>query len=214
MPTRGLSIQSTLLWQPQLVAALPEGFKNLVQEAQVPRDMLEVLIRMSSDPLLSATAATYPRVPSYLIQVRSVPVLKSCSSFYISDTIEHASFEKLLCNGLIRYCADAANSTLFNVINAGRRRELIHKLPNVDCSRLTITKLNCLIWLWLVAIESRRAWRVIAPGGRLLLGALRQHFPHVAAWSPADLDKLCYKFFWTKDFSLRARSFWGSGQSK
>lgn len=167
--------------------------------------MLQVLIRMSSDPLLSAIAEIYPTVPSYLLQLRSLPVLKSCSSFYISDTIKHPSLEKLLCNGLIRHCASAGNSTLFNVINSGRRLELTHKLPNVDETRLTRTQLDCLIWLWLVGIESWRARGVVAPRGRMLLYELLQRFRHTGTWSTADLDKLCYKFFWTKHFSRRAR---------
>ena len=211
LPVKILCIRSVLLRQHELVDNLPECFRKLIGQGDVPLDMLQVLFRMASDPLLSDTTDTYPKVPSIMLPRDSEYILDGYSSMTISDTIKQPSFEKLLFNALLRYYMNAANSTLFNVTNFGRRMELTHKLPNIDCSQLTTDQLDCLVWMWLVGIESWRAWGAIAPRGWVLLGQLLHQCPRVTQSSVDDLDKLCYKFFWTQDFSIRARSFWKVG---
>jgi hypothetical protein len=191
-----------------ILRSLPDGFAQLAFEGHLSLDVVEVLSRMAQDPALTNSAKSRPAIDGTGLRTKHSYVFSSCAAFSSPDLPAGPSFEKVLCMALVRYCINATNLLNCSVTIFGVRLELTNTLPKFSSYHCSPIQRDCLLWIWIVCIESWRVMGTLTAHGWLLLIEMRKQFVVVGIWSYADVDRLCSRFFWTKDFAERARSFW------
>ncbi|KAJ9616911.1 hypothetical protein H2200_000631 [Cladophialophora chaetospira] len=179
------------------------GFHQLVTENALSFSILRILFRAIHITSLN------PRGRSELLtKTRQSPkryndFWEACPGLRTSDT-SVSVFEKLLSLTLICYC----------YIAFGSRFPQTHlRASSVEATELigsyfpkTQAEEDCLIWMWIIIIDSWRLGNRLQPGGISLLFDLQLRFPayrHVSA-----VTDLANRFLWTADLNASVHMYW------
>jgi len=181
-----------------LVSQLPPGFRKLAQKGRIALDMLTVLknivaFQMWSDKheadLRRVLLAAAP------LKKRHCDIWEACSCLLVPGP----SFEKYLCLALILYCLNtfSPRRSYLSSSNLGfttPRHLLTQKLPSF--SEYSEDETDCLIWIWLVLIDSWRAKDGShSDGAETLLLQFAERFPSYCAWT--RIEYVMKQFFAT-----------------
>lgn len=193
-----------------LVNTLPNGFKPLAKVGRLSCHLLRLLGRAQEMAVAVATGTTkaflaVPNKDPYPDFLAAVPCLEP------SDDGE-AGFERLIACAIFlltsRLLAPAKRA-IWSLPATGGRMILTEQIFN--CRVDTDAEKNCLIWLWLISIDS---WGIVSgelpENGRQLVRQLKVRYPEISEWS--HLSNVAKEFFWTKELEISCEGYWKSEQ--
>ncbi|OAP56700.1 hypothetical protein AYL99_08812 [Fonsecaea erecta] len=199
---------------------LPCGFRNLARAGALSLETLQIIHRISVKQDWSPQDPTYKGKYGEEMSKVYGPVAgqawnfwDACAAFRAPEGPRGPSLEKMICLALFRYCANRANHLRPKAcIYHSATTQLTARLPEfrVSSSR---TERDCLIWIWLVAIDS---WAMaqnsaeLSHEGRQLLLKMRKAMPELQDWEWWDLESLGQKFFWRDDIRILLKAIWES----
>lgn len=178
------------------IQALPLGFQHLIQAGRLSNSIIEVIFRLK-DTHASAHKANSPESDgtSRTEEVRPTHTSfwEACPSMALPDIDGEAAIEKMLCLGLLLFCANffspVPNCNSFTVIT---RVELTKRLSHHMKTRSPDQE-DCLAWIWAITICSYLINGELTTTGALLRDGLFQRFPDLMKLSRAE--EVFRKFF-------------------
>lgn len=193
-----------------VVSALPRGFGPLAESGRLSCQVLQVLARMQE----MLVAMTSGRIQMFLSTPNQDPYPDFCSAvpcLYASKGGE-AGLERLLCCALFLLTSrllSPRKQVPWSLPVTGGRTILTQQTFN--CQVESDIEKRCLIWIWLIAIDS---WAVesgdIPETARWLMQRLRERYPETSAWS--YVSNVVSDFFWTQDLETSCEGYWRSCQ--
>ncbi|KIW75478.1 hypothetical protein Z517_10219 [Fonsecaea pedrosoi CBS 271.37] len=202
----------------KIIDKLPCGFRNLARAGVLSSETLQIIHRISVKQDWSPQDATYrekqgkERTKVYRpVAGQAWNFWDACTAFRTPDGPGGPSLEKMICLALFRYCANRANRLRPKAcIYHSATTQLTARLPAFRVSSAR-TERDCLIWIWLVAIDSwamaQNSPELSADGARLL-AKMRDALPELRDWAWWDLECLGQKFFWRDDLRVLLRANW------
>ena len=192
-----------------LVNELPPGFQKLAQKGKIALDLLTVLRNIVA---YHAWSNTYDlRLRTSLLSAapqnkRYCDFWEACSCLLVPGP----SFEKYLCFALLLYCLNTfsprrSHLSASHMAFGTPRQLLTQKLPTFNESSEDETE--CLIWIWLVLIDS---WRAVngahSEAAAALLLQFAECFPSYCVW--AKIEYVLGQFFATDCMVADIRRCW------
>jgi hypothetical protein len=191
-----------------LIGRLSPGFQTLVTEQVLSYDILPLLFRATHlarlgprarDELLNQTRRSSKQYDDFW---------EACPCLCMPDT-SCALLEKLLSLTLVCYSFMAFGSRSYPTALRGAQFEVTSKIAAyVPQSR---TEEDCVIWMWIVIIDSWRMGRRLQPNGVALLFSLQARFP--ALRSVGAAVEVARRFIWTRDLDFSIREHWDDAMS-
>jgi hypothetical protein len=186
-----------------IIARLPFGFQQLFVESALPMNILPLLSRATHITNLGG----YDR-HELLLRTRGSTkpyndFCEACPCLYAPD-VSPPMLETLLSLTLICYCYTAFGSRSYPTALRVARLEATKKIPLV--SPKSQTERDCLIWMWIILIDSWAIGKSLQPLGTVLQFDLQSRFPALRH-EDAVID-LVSQFLWTPDLTKSVRTYW------
>lgn len=193
-----------------LVSTLPDSFKRLAEVGRLSCHLLRLLGRAQEMMIAVATGTikAFLAVPSqdpYSDFLTAVPCLDP-----LDDS--EAGFERLIACAIFlltsRLLAPAKRA-IWSLPATGGRAILTEQVFN--CQVNTDDERHCLIWIWLIAIDS---WGIVSgelpEKGQQLTRQLRRRYSEASNWP--YLSNVVKDFFWTNELDMSCERYWRSQQ--
>ncbi|KIX94218.1 uncharacterized protein Z520_09928 [Fonsecaea multimorphosa CBS 102226] len=204
----------------ETIERLPCGFRNLARAGALSSETLQIIHRISVKRDWSPQDHEYRERQGEEKTKVYGPVAgqawnfwDACTAFRNPEGPEGPSLEKMIWLALFRYCANRANRLRPKAcIYHSATMQLTARLPTFRVSN-SRTERDCLIWIWLVAIDS---WAMaqdsteMYPEGLQLVSQMHKAMPELGDWEWWDLESLGQKFFWREDIRTVLRANWES----
>lgn len=181
-------------------AVLPRGFQNLVDGGFLSMDTQRLLARFSHACRygLESVPKAEQHFPDFAMASPHV-------------TSSEPSLEKCLTLALICYAhmrwAIAPNyvaGILCHTISRTKLSQALALAPKFD----TPAEIECMIWIWMVLIDSYRLQGSVLPKtGLSCLGEFRWHYPDWHSWATIENEILPH-FFWRDGDSVAIKHAW------
>lgn len=193
-----------------LTSTLPSGFKILAEVGRLSCHMLSLLGRAQEMAAAVATGMTkaflaVPNQNPYADFQEAVPCLDP------SDDGE-AGFERLIACAIFLLTSrllSPAKRAIWSLPATGGRAILTEQLFN--CRVENDAEKNCLVWMWLITIDS---WGItsgqLPEKGQQLTRQLKVRYPEMSDWS--RLSNVVKDFFWTNELDVSCERYWESEQ--
>lgn len=194
-----------------IVKTLPLGFKKLVQAGRLSCQVLELLGRAQEmvDSVAAGTTKAFLATPNenpYPDYRAAVPCL---------DAIDggEAGLERLISFAIFLLTSrllSPVKTAIWSLPTTGSRTLITQQALN--CQVDNEDERHCLIWLWLVGIDS---WGVVSgtvpEKGQELMQQLKSRFPKASNWR--YLSDVVKEFFWTDDLESSCERYWHASNS-
>ncbi|OQV05247.1 hypothetical protein CLAIMM_10019 [Cladophialophora immunda] len=204
----------------KITEKLPCGFRNLARAGALSSETLQIINRISikrdwgpQDPAYKEKQGEEKSKVYRPVAGQAWNFWDACTAFRTPEGPGGPSLEKMICLALFRYCANRANRLRPKAcIYHSATTQLTARLPKFRVSN-SRTERDCLIWIWLVAIDS---WAMaqnspeLSPEGSRLLSEMRKALPELRDWEWWDLESLGQKFFWRDDIRVLLKATWKS----
>jgi hypothetical protein len=186
-----------------MITRLPPRLQTLVTKGVLSLNILPLLCRATHLAHLS----TRGRFELLSKSRRSTKLYddfwEACPCLCASDD-SCTMLEKLLSLTLVCYSFLAFGSRSYPTALRGSRFEITKKIGTY--SPQSQTEEECLIWMWIVIIDSWRLGSRLQPSGISLLFNLQSRFPalrHVSA-----VTDIANRFIWTGDLNKSVHVYW------
>jgi hypothetical protein len=188
-----------------MITILPSGFHDLATACALSYDVLPVLYRAAHLTSLS----TYNRLELLSKTRRSTRMYndfwEACPCLAVSVFECNCSMlEKLLCLTLICYSFTAFGARSAPSALREPKFELTNKIalysPKSPAEEL------CVIWMWIVLIDSWRTGNRLQPDGFSLLFNLQQRFPRLRYTE--NVSACGSQFLWTSELERSVKIYW------
>lgn len=178
------------------VKALPVGFQRLIQAGRLSNSIIEMIFRLK-DAHASAHKVMLPDSDSDSkteeVRPTHTSFWEACPSMTLPDIDGEPATEKMLCLGLLLFCANffspIPNCNSFTVIT---RLELTRRLSHCVKTRSPDQE-ACLAWIWAITTCSYLVKRKLTLTGALLRDGLFRRFS--ALEELAEAEATFRKFF-------------------
>lgn len=185
------------------VATLPQGFRKLAVECVLSNDILPILSRAAHITRLSDRGRRELLTTTRRSTKQYNDFWEACPCLSILDDSE-PTFETLLSLTLVCYSFIAFESRSYPTCLRGARsratRSIALYTPRSE------SELRCLVWMWVVIIDSWRMGTRLQEYGIVSLCAFQVLFPgfgHVNA-----VAELGNQFLWTRHLTSSVRLYW------
>lgn len=174
------------------IAHFPLGFRELALQSSLGLDVLHIISRVSR------YMASKNQTSEITAVVRTVPegtapdIFDTCAILQTSVESGHI-VERNICLAIVLFAYNVYSKIRDSTtIYRGSRQALARTLPDMDYA--SNIERECLMWIYMVTIESWRNGHTLEPQGRELLRNMQTRFPEARSWS--TLDPVLQKFFW------------------
>jgi hypothetical protein len=186
-----------------MITRLPPRLQTLVTEGVLSLNILPLLCRAT----LLARLSTRGRFELLSKSRRSTKLYddfwEACPCLCVSDD-SCTMLEKLLSLTLVCYSFLAFGSRSYPTALRGSRFEITKIIGSY--SPQSQTEEECLIWMWIVIIDSWRLGRRLQPSGISLLFNLQLRFP--ALRQVSAVTDVANRFIWTDDLNKSVYVYW------
>ena len=191
-----------------LINTIPPGFRAVAFQNTLGVDVLQILSRVSK--YVESKSSGYASVTegSPVVEGQEYPdIFDACSCLHSSPSTEH-SLEKNLCLAVILLSFNVYSPAIKGLDNLapyrGSRQELTRSLPASEFK--TPEERNCLIWIWMVVVESWYVDGALAREGLLLSVAFFNKFDEAGSWD--RIEMVMRQFFWDEQLARVWRQCW------
>jgi hypothetical protein len=139
---------------------------------------------------------------------------EQCPGLFTPDTPDgEPALERVVCLALLRYCINSikVNRACFKGCQFSRFVfELAELLPLLNPDKFTTQcQKDCLLWVWLMAIDSYSADAYgLFPEGVDLLVQMRDRYPQTVNWEYTDFAEVGRCFLWNENIEGIVRNYW------
>jgi hypothetical protein len=185
------------------ITKLPAGFQKLVTECVICFDILSILSRLTHISRLG-----YHNRLEFIKKTRKMggshnDFWEACPCLGIVDDLS-PDLEQLLSLTMICYSFTAFSSNYYPSAFRGSRHALTKKISSY--APKSQAEEDCLIWMWVIAIDSWRTSSGLPQPGLALLFKLQSRLP--ALRSLSAVNAIVRQFLWPREFSIAANRYW------
>lgn len=191
------SVISDVSYSEETLSAIPVGFQALIEKRMLSSETVAMVKRLV-DRAFSVNP--WPQNESHYAELRDF-----CPAVYCDGL----SVDKLICLALVRYGVISAVGRNYRAcVFYSVTEALAMAVKTIEPPRQKEYR-ECLIWIWLVAVNS-----YLTGGGQIelegvvLLAQLRSLYPETASWTAEDVEATGRKFLWCEPFSDMVRLNW------
>lgn len=188
---------SDTLAHDDLLLSIPPGFYPLAERGMLGKETIAIITRLARRDF---NVNPWPLNEPYY-----APLKDFCPAVYS----KRLSVDKLVCLALVRYGVLSAVGRNFRAcVFHSVTEALAIAVKSID-PPVEIEYRECLIWIWLVAVNS---W--LTGGGELefegvvLLAQMRSQFPETNDWTTDDVEALGARFLWCEPFHDMIMTNW------
>ena len=192
---------STELWAS--ITGLPLGFQELVTDCVLSFDILPLLSRATFLTHLSPRERSELLITTRRSAKSYDDFWEACPCMCISDDLCPV-LEKLLSLTLICYSFIAFGSRSYPTTFRGARFEITKKISSF--SPISKSEENCLIWMWVIVIDSWRMERRLSADGLSMLLGLQSRFPKMR--HVTSITDIANQFLWTSFLTKSVYMYW------
>ena len=175
-----------------LISGMPPGFEQLSLTECVSVEVLRTIAHMSkwmhSMSRMQKTVHISLRDQDFALKYEPWEDLHDLS-FCLRCLPPDSIFEQCLCFALLLYTSKTFNK-LQTPMYQRARQELTSLLSTIP---IVPEKENCLVWIWIIAIESWNFGRLMPPGG-LLKNLMTERVKSVSTWD--SIESIVQLFLW------------------
>ena len=203
---------------PKFMDDLPSGFRNVARSGTLSIETMQVIqtINLKRDQIFAGydadnglekgtSRSSQPRLG------RSFRFLRGQASFQPTDEPRGTTLEILLDQALFRYCVGRVLPLRgTKCFHHSVTQYMTASLPEFEAPDAR-TQRDCLIWIWLVAIDAWAAttnFTKLPLEGVQLLRQMRDKFPELEDWQWWDLETLGRRFFWRDNMHIFLGAHW------
>ncbi|KAK5047893.1 hypothetical protein LTR84_006081 [Exophiala bonariae] len=187
----------------EILSTFPPGFESLAFESALTYDLFPVVYRASHLSRLKPSGIRDLLSNKRRWGCKYNDFAEACPALAISG-LEGSLLEKLICTAILCFSYTGFGSKTSASAVRGSRGELTTKLHLYEPN--SIAKLDCLMWMYVVAIDAWKIGSQLHPDGILLLVKLQEAFPIMR-----DVNTAIAKakmFLWTNILEESVRSYW------
>lgn len=186
------------------VSKFPSGFRELALQSALGIDILHIISRISNY-MTSKSRAFEINTAVRTVPAGAVPdIFDTCAILQTSAANGHM-VERNICLAIILFAYNVYSMVRdATTVYRGSRLALTRTLPATKYANRT--ERDCLIWIYMVTVESWRAGEILAPQGRELLGLMLDRFDEAAEWT--KLQVVMRNFFWYEPLAHQWKLCW------
>lgn len=187
----------------EILSTFPAGFESLAFESSLTFDMIPVVYRAAHLSRLKPSGFRELLSNKRRWSCKYNDFAEACPALAISG-LEGSLLEKLICTTILCFSYTGFGSKTSASAVRGSRGELTAKLHLFEPN--TIAKLDCLMWMYVIAIDAWKVGSQLHPDGILLLVKLQEAYPIMK-----NVDTAIAKakmFLWTNILEESLRSYW------
>jgi hypothetical protein len=187
----------------KIIGSFPSGFEALALEGALSLDVIPLVHRGAYLARLTSSSRYQLLSTKRRLTGRYNDFAEACPALAISGH-EGSMLEKLLCTAILCFAYSGFGSRTSASAVRGSRSEMTTKLHLYKPK--SAAELDCLIWMFIVAIDAWRIGSQLHPEGLLLLVRLQEAYPAMKNVNAAIA--VAKRFLWTSLLDESMRSYW------
>lgn len=188
----------------EILSTFPPGFESLAFESALTFDVIPVIYRAAHLSRLSLSGIRQLLSNKRRWSCKYNDFAEACPALAISGLEGSSLLEKLICTAILCFSYTGFGSKTSASAVRGSRAELTTKLHLFEPG--SAAKLDCLMWMYVVAIDAWKVGSQLHPDGILLLVRLQEAYPAMRSVDAAIAKSKM--FLWTNTLEESVRSYW------